>query len=128
MNPTPIPFGYPRRGLTGRFATFRLGRAWAERVAPGDTVELVDARTQRPLKRATVLSVHQGTLDAMASLHAAHAHNWRDHPETERPALLQASLAKRYPPGRVKATSVVTVIYLETHDGEQLSGQRAETC
>lgn len=108
-----IAFSYPRRGLEGQFNTFRLGASWATKVAPGDLVELVDSRSKKLLKLATVVSVTTGQLDQMAKLHAHSAHNWKNHPEAERPGLLVASLTKRYPPGRVSESSVVSVIYLQ---------------
>lgn len=119
MTTTPTPtapalaFGYPRRGLEGRFNTFRLGKTWAARAIPGATVELIDSRSKKLLKHARVLTVVQGTLIEMAQLHAREAHNWKGYPEAERPALLVASMKKRYPPGRATDDSVVTVIYLE---------------
>jgi hypothetical protein len=113
-----IAFGYPRRGLEGQFATFRLGANWATRVAPGEVVELVDARSKRLLKRATVVSVHTGLIGDMALQHSHAAHNWKNHPEAERPALLIASMTKRYPPGRVKETSMVSVLYLKEEPNE----------
>lgn len=108
-----IKFSYPRRGLEGRFNTFRLGAKLSRDLTPGEGVELVDARTGKLLKRATVTGVYVGDLTSMAQLHAREAHNWKAHPEAERPALLMGSLAKRYPPGRVHDHSVVTVVYLQ---------------
>lgn len=109
-----IPFSYPRRGLSGRFNTIRLGRAWSEKCKKGDTVELVDARTKRLLTRATVLAITTGQLQELAPVHAHYAHNWKDHPVAEeRSALLIASMKRRYPPNRVRDDSICTVIYLE---------------
>jgi hypothetical protein len=112
---TQIKFSYPRRGLDGLFNTFRLGKALAA-LTPGEVVELVDARSSKVLKRATVVSVHTGPLSQMAPLHARDAHNWKDHPFQDRPALLVNSLTKRYPPGRVQEHSPVTVIYMRTDE------------
>lgn len=81
--------------------------------APGSVVDLVDARTGKLLKTATVRAVHVGPLNVMAQQHAHSAHNWKTAPEAERPALLKASMAKRYFPGRVREDSVVTVLDLE---------------
>lgn len=118
-----IPFSYPRRGLDGQFATFRLGAKWATKVTPGDVVELVDSRSHKLLKLATVVSVTTGQLDQMAKLHAHCAHNWKAHPEDERPGLLIASMKRRYPPGRVLETSMVSVIFMkeqvDDHSPEQ---------
>lgn len=111
-----LKFSYPRRGLDGQFNTFRLGRRLSETLRPGDTVELVDSRTAKLLKRATVTSVHVGLLIEMARQHAALAHNWKLYPEEDRTALLVASLKKRYPPGRVREDSIVSVIYFEEGD------------
>lgn len=108
-----IKFGYPRRGLTGEFATFRLGARAAEKYAPGTRVELVDSRSKKTLKTATVTAVHVGALTDMASLHSHLAHNWKESPDAERPGLLIASMKKRYPPGRCTDDSVCSVIYLK---------------
>lgn len=115
---TKLAFGYPRRGLDGQFSTFRLGANWATRVAPGDVVELVCSRSHKLLKLATVVSVTTGQLDQMAKLHAHSAHNWKNHPEADRSGLLTASMTKRYPPGRVKDSSVVSVLYLKEEPHE----------
>jgi hypothetical protein len=115
---TQIRFSYPRRGLTGQFTTFRLGAKLGRTLTLGEVVDLVDSRTAKLLTRATVTSVFTGQLDAMAQLHAGQAHNWREYPEADRPALLVASMKKRWVPGRVLDTSVVTVIYLEEISNE----------
>ena len=116
-----LKFGYPRRGLSGEFSTFRLGAGWVEKCPVGSQVELVDSRTSRVIVRATVVSVTTGQLDQMAKLHAHSAHNWKNHPEAERPGLLVASLTKRYPPVRVNESSVVSVIYLQENPNEKTS-------
>lgn len=108
-----IAFGYPRRGLEGAFNTFRLGTSWVEKCPPGTEVELVDARTKRLIKRATVLRVFTGTLTEKAQLHAKWAHNWTSYPEERRSELLVESMKKRYPPNRVRDDSIVSVIYLQ---------------
>lgn len=113
MTPPKLTFSYPRRGLDGHFATFRLGARIAETLRPGTLVDLVDSRTSKVLKRASVTHVYAGTLTEMAQRHSHMAHNWKDHPATERAGLLIASMMKRYPPGRVQDTSQVTVIYLQ---------------
>ena len=122
MTHAVIRFSYPRRGLTGLFTTFRLGAKLSQTLAPGDQVDLVDARTEKLLGRAAVLAVYAGELQAMALSHAHLAHNWKEHPQAERSALLVASMKRRYPPGRVLDHSLVTVIYLqEQHEPEQTS-------
>jgi hypothetical protein len=108
-----LKFSYPRRGLVGSFNTFRLGLAPSRNLKPGEQVELVAARTGKHLGYATVQSLHTGSLDTMASAHAALAHNWKDHPAEQRAELLKGSMKKRYPPGRCADDSAVTVIYLE---------------
>jgi hypothetical protein len=111
-NPT-IAFSYPRRGLTGEFNTFRLGRAALEKYPPGTVVDLIDSRSKKVLKSAAVVSVCVGTLTEMATLHSAQAHNWKDHPQAERAGLLVASMIRRYPPGRAHENSICSVIYLK---------------
>lgn len=76
-------------------------------------MELIDARTSKLLKRATVTSVHVGQLSEMAHQHADLAHNWKEYPAEERAQLLIASMKKRYPPNRCREDSVVSVIYLQ---------------
>jgi hypothetical protein len=105
-----LSFGYPRRGLEGHFCTFRLGQAAVKKFAPGDQVELVDARSRKVLKVATVSGVLVGVLSEMAIVHGRWAHNWK---EFDQPAdLLVASMKKRYPPNRVQEHSVCSVIYM----------------
>lgn len=110
---TQLKFGYPRRGLEGQFATFRLGARAAEKYSKGTQVELVDSRSAKLLKRATVTEVHVGVLSEMAQQHAHMAHNWKDHPADERAALLTASMKRRYPPNRCTDHSMVSVIYMK---------------
>lgn len=110
-----IAFSHPRRGLNGTFATFRLGARWADKLTQGETVDLVDARTKRPLLRAEVLSVHTGALALMAATHAKAAHNWQEHPEDERADLLLASMRRRFKhwgPSRTSDTAPCSVIFL----------------
>lgn len=117
-----ISFSHPRRGLSGEFATFRLGSKVAEKHPIGSRVDLIDSRSKKVLKRATVVSLHTGVLTEMAQLHAHQAHNWKEHPEAERPGLLIASILKRfkhYGPTRCSENSLVTVIYLQEIQGEQ---------
>lgn len=116
-----IKFSYPRRGLEGLFNTIRLGSKWLQQCPPGTEVELVDARTGKLLKRARVLGVITGALNALAPAHARWAHNWKDSPEAERSDLLIASMKRRYPPGRVTDTSVCSVIYLKEIPNEHKS-------
>jgi hypothetical protein len=115
MTLNTMRFSYPRRGLTGEFCTFRLGRVAAEKYPPGSTVELVDSRSAKRLLLATVTEVHVGTLTDVAARHAHQAHNWKEHPEAERAALLIASMMKRYKhfgPARCSENSICSVIYL----------------
>jgi NADPH-dependent ferric siderophore reductase len=117
-----IAFGYPRRGLEGTFNTFRLGSSWEQKCQPNDVVDLVDARSKKVLKRATVLRVFVGTLTELAAVHARWAHNWKDYPPERQAALLVESMKKRYPPNRVTDSSIVSVIYLrELVDGDDRS-------
>jgi hypothetical protein len=121
--PPQLAFSYPRRGLTGYFNTFRLGVAVLKDCQPGRVVELVDARSKKVLGRAKVIEAHVGHLTEMAFRHIAYAHNWRDQVPRAAPADLIASMKKRYPPGRVRDDSVVTVLYLEEiSDAPPVSG------
>lgn len=111
-----IAFGYPRRGLTGYFNTFRLGVKLAGECPPGAVVELIDARSKKVLGRSTVLHAHTGLLRDLAAAHAHAAHNWKDlsfDSEYERQQALIASMKKRYPPNRVRDDSVCTALYLQ---------------
>lgn len=120
--PAPqLAFGYPRRGLEGIFNTFRPGVAVLQRCQPGRVVELIDPRSKKVLGRAIVLSAHVGLLSEMATQHVVHAHNWKDDPRPnwQRAPDLIASMKKRYPPGRITDSSVVSVIYLQKIEEEQ---------
>ena len=108
-----IAFSYPRRGLSGEFNTFRLGARAAEKLPPGTEVDLIDSRSKKVLKRATVTATHTGVLTELAQLHAHQAHNWKDHPPEQRAELLIASMKRRYPPNRVRDDSICSVIYLQ---------------
>lgn len=115
MTTAQLAFSYPRRGLSGEFATFRLGPRAAEKYPSGTLVELVDSKTKKLIARATVTGVHVGELSAMAAQHAHQAHNWKEHPEPQRAELLIASMLKRYKhfgPTRCNQNSIVSVIFL----------------
>lgn len=121
MTTLQISFSHPRRGLTGEFATFRLGRAAAEKYLPGSLVELVDSRSKKLLVRASVVSVHVGTLTEVAALYGHQAHNWKEHPASERAALLVASILKRfkhYGPTRCSETAICSVILLKENNDD----------
>jgi hypothetical protein len=114
----PLKFSYPRRGLVGEFNTFRLGRVASVKYPPGAAIALVDSRSGKVLKHATVTEVYVGALSAMAAQHAHQAHNWKEHPPEQQAELLIASMLKRYPPGRADHNSICSVIYLrENPDG-----------
>lgn len=116
MTSPTLRFGYPRRGLDGAFATFRLGARAAQSYPVDSVVELVDSRTMKLLKRAVVTSVDTGELAAMARLYGHLAHNWKEHPSEERPELLIASMKKRYKhygPSRCSENSICSVICLK---------------
>ncbi|QFZ84528.1 hypothetical protein GFK26_18030 [Variovorax paradoxus] len=118
-----IAFSHPRRGLEGTFATFRLGSKWAEKLTQGDTVELIDARTKRPLKTAKVVSVTTGELAAMASTFGRWAHNWQEHPVADRPQLLLESIRRRFKhwgPNRTADSAPCSVIFLKEVTDESL--------
>ena len=116
-----IPFSYPRRGLDGTFATFRLGSSWVSKLTPGETVELIDSRSKRTLGSATVIAVKTGDLSAMANRFGRWAHNWKTHPASERPTLLLASIRQRfkhYGPERTSDTALCSVIILKVEANE----------
>lgn len=128
MNLQKIAFSYPRRGLFGEFATFRLGARAAEKYAPGTEVELIDSRSKKTLKLATVTAVYVGALTEMAARHAHQAHNWKDAPDGERAGLLIASMLKRYKrfgPERCNETSICSVIHLkEIYEDQGIEGHQ----
>jgi hypothetical protein len=119
-----IAFSYPRRGLQGVFATFRLGHRWAETLTAEQEVELIDARTKRPLLRAKVLGVKTGELLTLAQMYSKWAHNWREHPEDERSTLLLASMRSRFKhwgPHRTADSAPCSVIFLKELPCEKAS-------
>ena len=113
MNSLTLVFGYPRRGLSGEFATFRLGVKASQTFFVGSCVDLLAAKTKKLIIKAQVTAVYFGPLQEMADLHSAAAHNWKDHPANQRSALLIASMKKRYFPGQIRETSICSVIYLK---------------
>lgn len=80
-----LGFAPPLKGFTGRFNSFRMGRAWSERVKPGKVIGLLDTKTQQIFGSAHVVGVDHGPLDAMLELHAAENHYIKatEHPNPE---------------------------------------------
>lgn len=125
MNSLTLVFGYPRRGLSGEFATFRLGAKASQTFTVGASVDLLASKTKKLIITAQVTAVYFGTLRQMAALHGVAAHNWKDHPADQRSALLIASMKKRYFPGRVQDTSICSAIYLKEITHEILPNRHA---
>jgi hypothetical protein len=60
----PIGFTSPI-GLTGEFSTFRIGKAWSERLLPGDKVLLFESRSKNEIGLASVVKIEYGQWDDM---------------------------------------------------------------
>jgi hypothetical protein len=57
-----LDFIPPIDGVDAEFSTIRLGHTLAKRLAPGDTVFLMDGRTKTVFGTARVMRVETGTL------------------------------------------------------------------
>jgi hypothetical protein len=107
-----IEFSPPMSGLEGEFNTFRLGVAWSKRLAPGDTVCLMNKKEFSLMGYAEVKAVHVGKLSDMSALHARRNHNQLGLPSDGAGERLIANMIRRYGPHKVNHTVKVTVIYM----------------
>lgn len=69
-----IIFRPPLIGLEDQFNTFRMGRAWFNRVKAGTRVALLDASKREVFGRATVIAVYYGSKALMQELHGPRNH------------------------------------------------------
>lgn len=105
-----IEFSPPMSGIDGEFNTFRLGVAWSKRVAPGDTVLLIDRKQFSVIGKAQVTDVKVGSLRDMSALHARHNHNQKGLDPQGADERLMSNMIKRYGPHKCLHTTKVTVI------------------
>lgn len=108
-----LKFKPPLLGFEGNFATFRLGAAWSRRVAPGDTVALMNAKTGEIFMYAEVTAVYLGDKREMAELHGKNGHRLKAKGIVENvgEAMLKC-LKNAYGTRAFNNASQATVIYL----------------
>lgn len=70
-----LKFKPPLRGFDNEnFNSFRIGTAWAKRLAPGSLVAIVNSKTNETFGHAEVIEVHTGEKSEMAKLHGEFNH------------------------------------------------------
>jgi hypothetical protein len=108
-----LKFKPPLLGFEGDFNTFRLGPAWHSRVAVGDTVALMNAKTGEIFMRAKVTAVHLGDKREMAELYGKDGHRLKAQGITENvgEAMLKR-LKNAYGTRAFNNAAQATVIYL----------------
>jgi hypothetical protein len=116
FRPTLV-FRPPLLGLDGTFNTFRLGKAWHDRVAVGGIVALVDPNDE-PIGLAEVTSKTVGIYERLAPEHAPFNHMMLGRPPETAPAELFKVLTRSYGTTFMTASRIVSVIYLRRcHEG-----------
>lgn len=105
-----LEFSPPMSGIEGEFNTFRLGVAWSKRVAPGDTVLLIDRKQFSVIGKAKITGVQVGSLRDMSALHARHNHNQKGLDPQGADERLIINMVKRYGPNKCDENKRVTVI------------------
>jgi hypothetical protein len=104
-------------GMAGTFNTFRLGGAWAERVAPGSEVSLTRSGGME-ICRARVIEVHKGSFPEMAAVHAVYNHLAIEAEFNGEEFDMEQVMRQVYGPNRFGPNGVVSVIYLRREDGD----------
>jgi hypothetical protein len=113
MNVPVIGFIPPVVGVDDSFNTFRLGHAFAKRLAPNQEVFLMDEKTKTVFGRAVVTDVSTGQLKQLCMLHGSKNHTELGKPDPENsPERLFAWIQKIYGPHIATEGKKSTVIYL----------------
>ena len=101
-------------GIDDIFNTIRVGKTWMKRIAPGDTVLLMDKKRSVIFGKARVQSILSGKLNAIEEDHARYNHNQKNNADIAiAPARLRINLRKRYGPQIIHDNKIVTVIYMK---------------
>lgn len=123
-----IKFTPPIRGLVGEFNTFRIGKAWGNRLSDGTVVCLADSKKSEIVGYARITKIYIGDKYKMARMYARDNHTMR---ALEVKRHIAETMLKR-----LKSTSgtrlfecsdLVTVIYMVIIDEIEVeSGERGK--
>lgn len=103
-------------GIEGSFNTFRRGKGWANRVAPGQRVALFDLAGKALLGTAMVDVVDSGPLGEMLDIHAPMNHLMKVRQPHEAPLLLLRVLRRLYGNTYAAASAPFSVIGLRMEE------------
>jgi hypothetical protein len=116
-----LTFRPPLLGLEGNFNTFRIGAAWAHRVAPGVIVGLGDrANGDRIFGKAIVRKVFYGDYETMCRKYAKDNHMLVESKMTRKAAAEKMAKIMRNAYGKIVVENAedISVIYMERLQGK----------
>jgi len=99
-------------GMEGEFNTIRVGRAWGERLQPGDRIALINARTGEQIGTAKVIRTNSGSKSLIESLNWKNNHSMLPQGNGS-PEAMSALLRKRYGKMIYDNSKYATAIYLK---------------
>lgn len=99
-------------GMNRLFNTIRVGKAWTQRLDPGQMIALYEAREKRIFGHARVIGHTSGGITGMLEDHARANHLMLDTPPADAPAILHSWLRQNYGPRIITDQTNLTAIYL----------------
>jgi hypothetical protein len=93
--------------------TFRLGKAWGERLRPGQRVGIIDTRNQVVARHMIVDSTHVGRLEDLLPHHAHDNHAMRGRDRAEAPEALRKVLRNAYGSIVLDGNKLYSCVYLK---------------
>jgi hypothetical protein len=99
-------------GLDRLSNTMRVGKAWTERLAPGQTVALYNSKVKLIFGHSRVLYTVAGPIVSMLSEHAFANHIMLDTPKNEAAVKLGGWMRQNYGPRIIHENTTLTAIYL----------------
>lgn len=103
---------YDRTGMLKVFNTMRVGKAWTERLVPGQTIGLWCPIEKDVFGYAEVLSFTSGPISRMIVEHAEHNHLMLDANYVKAQRQLLVWLKQQYGPRIIHEKTQLTAIYL----------------
>lgn len=103
-------------GTQSVFNTLRLGKAWSQRLAPGQIVGIHDLSTNEITGYADVLQLYCGNFEDMMKTHAHANHLMLGYDIETAQEQMTTWFRKQYGPSVVKEITKITAVYLLSRD------------
>lgn len=105
-----------RFGTGGAFNTLRLGKAWSQRLTPGQTIGLHDVVSNEVYGYAEVLQLYCGNFEDLIKTHAHANHLMLGKDIAEAQEIMTNWFRKQYGPSVIEKTTKITAVYLLRRD------------